>query len=215
MIKQLDFLTFTRYNFYTSNTYMFRTDPVNHLMGVCRMKKHILSLVIALTITLTCIPASNLTAVAAKSFVDGTYTVRSQNGLYLADINGILGSSAKIDNYIWYIRRVGDGNNVFCAENALGRGIRWNEGTLVFANYCYGQSWYLKSNNDGTYRICPWYCTDQNCVITENGSRPPTIKSYTGAKSQRWIFKSIPVDNEYKFFMNVVIGTTNKKNYYT
>jgi len=190
---------------------MVRTDPVNHLLGVCRMKKQILSLVIALTITLTCIPASNLTAVAAKSFADGTYTLCSQNGLYLADINGILGTSAKIDNYGWYIRRSRDGLFDFFAENIFGRGLTFKENTLLFSEYYRGQTFYIKPNNDGSYRICPWWSTDQSRVVTENGSKQPTIQPYTGAKSQRWNFKSISINNEYEIFMYIAIGTTNKK----
>ena len=174
---------------------------------------------IALTLCIVFIMAFVPTATAAETFAEGAYTIRSQNGLYLAKINGKLGCSGTNKDYVWHIRDAGGGAFFVYAEDLLNNELLdlnndWDiEGNTVgifrYTGYLAAQTWLFVPNSDGSYQIRTVH--DSGRVITENGAQQPTIQTYTGAATQKWTFTSVAGDNDYTMFMNVVIETTKNE----
>ena len=177
--------------------------------------KSLIALLICTAIIIAFIPV----AAAAEIMTEGAYTIRSRNGLYLADISGSLGCSATSDNYIWHLISAGSGAFFAYAEDVtktmlLDLNNDWDiEGNTVgifrYTGYLAAQTWLFIPNDDGSYQIRTVH--DSGRVVTENGGKQPTIQTYTGADSQKWTLSRVAADNDYTLFMNVVIGTTKSE----
>ena len=177
--------------------------------------KNLIALLICIAIVTAFVPV----ATAVDTLTEGAYTIRSQNGLYLAEVNGSLGCSATSDDFIWHLVSAGDGAFFVYAEDLLRNALLdlnndWDiEGNTVgifsYTGYLAAQTWLFVLNSDGSYQIRTVH--DSGRVITENGIQQPTIQTYTGTNSQKWTLSSLDGENDYTSFMNVVIGTTKSE----
>ena len=177
--------------------------------------KRLIASLICVAIITVFVPA----AIAVEILPEGAYAIRSQNGLYLAEINGSLGCSATSEDFVWHLVSAENGAFFVYAEDVLSNMLLdlnndWDiEGNTVgifrYTGYIAAQTWLFVPNDDGSYQIRTVH--DSGRVVTEQGGEQPTIQTYTGANTQK--FSLLPADgaNDYTLFMKVLIGTTRSE----